>query len=167
MNQSVSILPKSQTTTGINTLDQEANRLKFLERLNKPSLLSVTLCIKDYLEPHKYTYQFISKNFKKNGTIHNYSEAEVFKLIANYEHDSFTRDTVHIILDDAKQAEEAQQAIEDNAESTDEQKAEANANKCKYKSMYMNIRDYESRFLNYTNIQEIINIYKMLVSTNE
>jgi len=160
------ILPKDPSNNnGINT--DETMRFNFLMRfLNHPCLFSVVLCIKDYLNsslsgPSNYKYAFISKVWKKDSgsgyQINNFTPAELFVMVANYEQTSFCKDCVQVITADCDYNIGAQQAIINNDNSTDEQKETAILKLSSFKSMKDNLQDYATRFLNYeTMTKEII-----------
>lgn len=199
---SESIVPKRPTnTTNINATAHEAQRLAFLNRfIASPCLMSVVLCIRDYIQSSMvadtYQYQWVTQQFKKNGTVHGFSDAELYLLIANYEANSFCSQVVNIIVDDLQYNIDAQQAIEDTATSTiatqnkivtdpsstqteidaanviieTETTVLTNARtaRFKFKAMKDALDTYKKDFLNWTVLTgEIMSLLKVLLAVNE
>jgi hypothetical protein len=115
-----------------------------------------------------YTYQWVSGAFKKNGTINNFSDAELYLLVANYESNSFCSQVVNIIIDDLQYNIDTQQSIEDDTNSTPEQVTNARTARFKFKAMKDALDTYKKDFLNWSILTgEIMALLKVLLAVNE
>lgn len=167
------LLPKNPAnTSGINVPSEENQRLAFLSRLADPCLFSTTLCVKSYIDSalvaDNYQYQYLSKSWKKNGVTNSFSGQELFVLCSHTEQNSFVTQVVNVIISDAEWNVTQQQAIEDDANSTSQQKTDARNARFKFKTIVDNLKDYKTRFLNYDTISnEILMILQQLMAINE
>lgn len=171
---SESILIKDPAQTQyINDPTHEAIRLKFLQRLlETPCIVSCAKCICDYLDSSmvgiNYQYQFVSKNWKKNGTINNFAKQEIVTKIVDYEQASFVKDCVNVIIQDAQYAMDQQQIIIDDTNSTEQQVKDALAEKWRCMNIRDSLKEYRKDQLKIEIIEgEIIPLLHYFKALNE
>lgn len=153
---STELLPiKPGHTSGVNSGSYEQLRYDFLNRfINYPNMFSVCLTIRDYLNsslsgPNAYTYDWVSKVWKKDGVLWQIGAPQLYILVCNFEAVSFCRDVVCVLLDDIKHNKETQKAIYDNVANDEATRMAAWSSYENFRSMENNLRTYKNDFLTY------------------
>lgn len=171
-NPSDLILPRSPTNlSGINQAGAEFETLRFniLNRfIETPSVFSMALSISDYLSSSlvaaTYEYQWVSKKWKKNAVLSDFSSQEIEILVLHPEQTSFQTDAAQILVKDMKYNMDTQQAIYD-ADTSNLAALHATAG---YRSMMNRLKDYMKDFSNQATMDsEVMKLIQTLHALDE